>query len=128
VEAKKETARQKPRKRQPDGEPTGEAKGSRLDGMLQAAERKWGSLLPGWVFTRRTIWALLAGLALAIVFPGIISTILLIGGLLMVLGGAVVYTDQVMAAKWLPGRMSPMHVLLFGVTIVMLGVLIGTFA
>jgi hypothetical protein len=100
----------------------------RIDSMIVAAERRWGSLLPAWVFTRRMVAGLATALVVTIIFPGIISSLLLIAGLVMVLGGAVVYTDQVMAAKWLPGRMTPMHVLLGGVTILMIGVLVGVAA
>ncbi len=100
----------------------------RVDAVISAAERKWGSLLPPWVFTRRVVWACLAVVAATVVFPGIISSLLLFTGLILVLAGAVVYTDSVMAAKWLPGRMTPMHVLIAGVAVVMLGVLVGVVA
>lgn len=100
----------------------------RLDAILEKAENRWGSLLPSWVFTRATVVALLAVVIGAAVVPGIVSWILVLGGLLTVLLGAVVYTDTMLATRWLPGRMTPMHVLLFGVTFVMLGVLLGVVA
>jgi uncharacterized membrane protein SirB2 len=60
--------------------------------------------------------------------PGLVSTFLLVSGVLMIMFGAVVYTDSMLASKWLPGRMSPMHVLLFGVVILMLGIFLGVLA
>jgi hypothetical protein len=45
-----------------------------------------------------------------------------------VIVGAIVYTDSVLASKWLPGRMTPIHVLIFGVAILMFGVLLGVIA
>jgi hypothetical protein len=98
---------------------------ARVDAVITAAERRWGALLPSWVFTRRMVAIILAAILVTVVFPGIISSVLLFAGLLLVLGGAVVYTDSVMAARWLPGRMTPMHVLIGGVAVVMLGVLVG---
>ena len=101
---------------------------ARVDAVITAAEHRWGSLMPEWMFTRRMVAILLTALVITVVFPGIISTVMLFAGLLLVLGGAVVYTDSVMAAKWLPGRMSPMHVLIGGVAVVMVGVLVGVIA
>lgn len=101
---------------------------ARVDGVLTAAERRWGSLFPSWMFTRAMVLGLIVVLAASFVVPGLVSVILLVAGLLMVLFGAVVYTDPMLASRWLPGRMTPMHVLLFGVTTLMLGVLIGVIA
>jgi len=84
--------------------------------------------MPSWVFSRVMVLALLILLVATIVFPGLVSLVLLVTGLLMVLFGAVVYTDNMLASRVLPGRMTPMHVLLFGVTILMLGVLVGVIA
>lgn len=100
----------------------------RLDAVLTAAEERWGGLLPSWVFTRGTLTVLLILVAAAFVVPNIVSLVLLIAGLLTVMFGAVVYTDTMLATRWLPGRMTPMHVLLFGVLVVLLGVLLGVIA
>lgn len=100
----------------------------RLDAVLTAAEEKWGGLLPSWVFTRGTLTVLLIMVAAAFFVPNIVSLVLLIAGLLTVMFGAVVYTDTMLATRWLPGRMTPMHVLLFGVLVVLLGVLLGVIA
>ncbi len=100
----------------------------RLDAVLTAAEERWGGLLPSWVFTRGTLTVLLIMVAAAFFVPNIVSLVLLIAGLLTVRFGAVVYTDTMLATRWLPGRMTPMHVLLFGVLVVLLGVLLGVIA
>jgi hypothetical protein len=105
-----------------------ESSPSKVDALIAKAEKRWGSLLPAWVFSRKTLFAI-AGVPIVTVFlPGLISTLLLITGLLSVLFGAVAYTDQVMAAKWLPGRMTPLHVLIGGVGLLMVGVLVGIIA
>ncbi len=105
------------------GEPGG--LGARVDKVLAHAEHRWGSLMPSWVFSRVMVLVLLILMVATVVVPGLVSLVLLIAGLLLVLFGAVVYTDTMLASRFLPGRMTPMHVLLFGVTVLMLGVLIG---
>ncbi len=99
-----------------------------VDKGLEAAEKRWGALLPDWVFTRIMVGVVIGTLLFTAFLPGLVSTFLLISGVLMVIFGAVVYTDTMVASKWLPGRMSPMHVLLFGVTILMLGIFLGVLA
>lgn len=120
----------KPRQPRPAQEVKSETGGfgARVDRVLAAAERRWGPLLPSWLFTRGTPLVLLILLVATIAVPGVVSMVLLVAGLLTVLFGAVVYTDNMLASKVLPGRMTPMHVLLFGVTILMLGVLVGVIA
>lgn len=124
---KERTQRRQPK---PAKEKTAEAGGfgARVDRVLAAAEHRWGSLLPAWTFTRVALLALLILLTATVVLPGVVSLVLLVTGLLTVLFGAVVYTDNMLASRVLPGRMTPMHVLLFGVTILMLGVLVGVIA
>lgn len=117
-------AKQRPKKEK--GAPG--AFGATLDKGLAAAEHRWGALLPSWAFTRVMVLALSILLIAAIVVPGVVSLVLLVAGLLLVLFGAVVYTDTMLASRVLPGRMTPMHVLLFGVTVLMLGVLVGVIA
>lgn len=99
-----------------------------IDGVLESAEERWGSLLPRWVFSRLTIVGLLAILILMAVFPTWISTILLVLGIVVIMFGAIVYTDPMLVAKWLPGRMAPAHVLLTGLAVLMLGVALGVIA
>jgi hypothetical protein len=67
-------------------------------------------------------------LILMIVLPGLVSAFMLIAGALIVVFGAVAYSDPMLASRWLPGRTTPPHVLLFGVVILMLGVLLGVIA
>ncbi len=99
-----------------------------VDKSLKAAEQRWGALLPDWVFTRIMVGVVIGTVLVTVFVPGLVSTFLMISGLLVVMFGAVVYTDSMLASKWLPGRMSPMHVLLFGVVTLMLGVFLGVIA
>lgn len=99
-----------------------------VDGTLASAERRWGSLLPRWVFTRVMFSIVVGTLVAAALFPGLVATILLLSGVLMVTFGAIVYSDNMLASRWLPGRTTPIHALLFGVAILMLGVLLAAIA
>jgi hypothetical protein len=101
---------------------------SRVDSALSAAEKRWGSLIPNWFFTRLMLFVVIGAFLLMLVFPGAVSTFLLAAGILMVIVGAIVYTDSMLASKWLPGRMTPAHVLIFGVAVLMFGVLLGVIA
>ena len=100
----------------------------RVDAALSAAEKKWGSLVPNWFFTRLMLFVVIGAFLLMLAFPGAVSTFLLAAGMLMVIVGAIVYTDSMLASKWLPGRMTPTHVLIFGVAVLMFGVLLGVIA
>ena len=99
-----------------------------VDRTIEAAERRWGALLPEWVFTRVMFGVCFGVLILFAVLPGIISMFLLATGAILIMGGAVIYTDPMLASRWLPGRMSPVHVLLFGVVVLLLGVVLGVIA
>jgi hypothetical protein len=99
-----------------------------VDGTLARANKRFGAYLPDWVFTRLMFGIAFGALVLAIVFPGLVSAFLLIAGALLVVFGAIVYSDQMLASRWLPGRTTPTHVLLFGVAILMFGVLLGVIA
>lgn len=100
----------------------------RIDRMLVKAQKRFGPYLPDWVFTRFMFGILISAIILMVVLPGFISVILLVGGLLLVLLGAVVYTDPMLASRLLPGRTAPQHALLFGVLTLMVGVLLGVIA
>src|SRR5690606_8977430 len=100
----------------------------RLDAVLTAAEERWGGLLPSWVFTRGTLTVLLIMVAAAFFVPNIVSLVLLIAGLLTVMIGSVVYTFTILATRWLPGCMTPMHVHVFSVLVVLLGVFLVVIA
>ena len=99
-----------------------------LDRALARAENRWGALLPSWFFTRATALGLIAILVVILVLPGFFSTALLVVGLCGVALGAVFYMDPILMAKWLPGRMAPAHVLIFAVTTIVLGVVLGVVA
>jgi len=99
-----------------------------LDKGLDWAEKSWGSLLPEWVFTRGTAGFFAAGLLVMLILPGIFSTILLVGGFLLLVLGAVVYTDSTLAARILPGRATAAHVLIVGVGILVFGFLLALLA
>ena len=99
-----------------------------VDGWLDKAQKAYGSLLPEWVFTRMTVWLLAGFLIVMIVFPGVFSTVLLIGGFAIVVFGAVVYTDSGLAVRVLPGRATPTHVLIVGVGILVFGFLLAVVA
>ncbi|MGH8944894.1 MAG: hypothetical protein ACRDVL_01950, partial [Acidimicrobiia bacterium] len=100
----------------------------RIDTLLAVAEKRWGSLIPTWFFTRLMLFVVVGAFLLMLIFPGAVSAFLLAAGMLMVIFGAVVYTDGMLASKWLPGRMTPTHVLIFGVAVLMFGVLLGVIA
>jgi hypothetical protein len=99
-----------------------------VDGTLSSAEKRFGAYLPEWVFTRIMFGVAFVALILMIVFPTLVSSFMLIAGALIVVFGAVVYSDPMLASRWLPGRTTPPHVLMFGVAILMLGVLLGVVA
>lgn len=99
-----------------------------VDGTLERANKRFGPYLPDWVFTRAMFAIAFGALILAIALPAMVSTFLLIAGVLMVMFGAIVYSDPMLASRWLPGRTTPQHVLLFGVAILMMGVLLGVIA
>jgi hypothetical protein len=99
-----------------------------VDGTLAKANKRLGPYLPDWMFTRAMFAIAFGALVLMILLPGLVSTFLLIAGAVMVLFGAIVYSDPMLASRWLPGRTTAQHVLLFGVAILMMGVLLGVFA
>jgi hypothetical protein len=96
-----------------------------VDSALEKAKASAGSDWPGWIFTRWTVFSAVALVLLVIVLPGVFSTMFLIGGLGAVVLGAVLYTDDAMARRWLPGRITALHVLIGGTGLAVLGVLIA---
>jgi hypothetical protein len=96
-----------------------------LDRALEAAERRWGNLLPSWLFTRGMTGLVVAVLVIMVAAPQVLFYLMLLSGVLLVMLGAVLYTDSVMAARLLPGRMTVMHVLISGVGLLLLGVLVA---
>lgn len=99
-----------------------------VDSLLLKAKKRFGAVLPDWVFSRGMFVIALALLVVLGVFPGVASTILLIVGGLGVLFGAVVYSDTVLASRWLPGRATPQQALLTGLAVFLVGILLGVIA
>lgn len=99
-----------------------------LDRAIDATERRWGPLLPEWVFNRIVFVSAFVLFAAALVFRGITSIVLLIAGVLALMVGGASYTDDVMASKLLPGRTTPTHVLVMGIALIALGILFGIIA
>jgi hypothetical protein len=99
-----------------------------VDGILAKAQKKFGPYLPNWMFSRAMSFIVIAGIVTMLLFPGPFSVLLLIAGALLVLFGAVVYSDTVLASKWLPGRATPQQALLLGLSVLLLGVLLGIVA
>lgn len=102
--------------------------GSAAGGALDRLRKRFGPYLPDWVFTPAVLGVAVVSLVVMVVFPGLMSRLLLIAGALVVVGGAVAYTDPIVASRWLPGRTQPPHVLLLGVVIFLSGVLVGILA
>lgn len=96
-----------------------------VDSALQKAKASAGSDWPGWIFTRWTVLAVVAFVVLMVALPGLFSTLFLLGGLAAVVLGAVLYTDDAMARRWLPGRLTALHVLIGGTGLAVLGVLVA---
>lgn len=105
-----------------------EDKPSRLSRVLAWAEKRWGSLLPSWLFTKGVAYSALAFLAATVFFPEVVSVVILVAGLAVVLIGAVAFSDSVLASRWLPGRARPEHALIAGVAILLVGVLLQVVA
>jgi hypothetical protein len=99
-----------------------------VDNTLARARKRFGAYLPDWVFSRAMVVLAFGALAILVFLPSLVSTLFIIAGALLVVFGAVVYSDPVLASRWLPGRTAPHHTLLFGVGILMLGVLVGLIA
>lgn len=99
-----------------------------LDRTIDATERRWGPLLPEWVFNRVVFVTALVLLGVALVFRGVTSIVLLVAGVLALMVGGASYTDDVMASKLLPGRMTPTHVLFVGIGLIAFGILFGLVA
>lgn len=99
-----------------------------FDRILAKAQKRFGPYLPDWMFSRAMFVLAFAGLVAMFLLPGLFSVLLLIAGALLVLFGAVVYSDTVLASKWLPGRATPIQGLLLGLCVLLLGVLLGMIA
>lgn len=96
-----------------------------VDRVLAKTERRFGPYLPGWLFSRAMFFIAITGLVAMVLLPGLFSVLLILAGALLVLFGAFVYSDPVLASKWLPGRATPIQALLLGLSVILFGVLLG---
>ncbi|MGH3650864.1 MAG: hypothetical protein ACRDU9_09170 [Acidimicrobiia bacterium] len=96
-----------------------------VDGILDRGHKSLGAYLPDWVFSRGMFLGVLVLFALMIAFPGAASNLTLVIGLAVIVLGGVVYTDGMLASRWLPGRVTPAHVMLLGLSLVLVAILVG---
>lgn len=115
-------------KRSPAGEGLAARGLGLLDDGINKAQKRFGPYLPAWIFSRAMFFILFGTVVLMLVFPGSSSVVLLISGGLMIAFGAITYSDGMLASRWLPGRMQPPHVLIIGISVLVLGVLFGIIA
>jgi hypothetical protein len=99
-----------------------------LDRVLERAEKTAGGRLPSWIFSRGGALVVLSALAVAIIFPALVSTLLLIVGLLLLVLGGVTMLDVVLAARLLKAKVTPTQTLVGGGILVLIGVLFGMLA
>lgn len=99
-----------------------------LDRLIDSSERRWGPLLPKWVFNRIVFVAATITVILAFVFRGFASIALVVTAVAVLMMGGAAYTDAMMASKLLPGRATPTHTLLLGVGLLIVGILFGLIA
>jgi hypothetical protein len=99
-----------------------------IDRGLERAEKLFGGRLPSWVFTRGGAFLVLAALVVAILLPSLVSTLLLISGLVLLVLGGVTMLDVVLAARLLKAKVTPTQTLIGGGILVLLGVLFGMLA
>lgn len=99
-----------------------------LDRIIDSSEKRWGPLLPKWVFNRIVFVAAAIAVILAFVFRGFSSIALVVTGVVVLMIGGAAYTDDVTASKLLPGRANPTHALLLGVGLLIVGILFGLIA
>ena len=100
----------------------------KVDDLLIRAKKRFGAYLPDFMFSRAMFFIALSVVTLVAVLPAVFSLIFLVVGALIVLFGAVVYTDTVLASRFLPGRSTPQQALILGVSVLLIGVLLGAIA
>ena len=100
----------------------------KIDDLLIRAKKRFGAYLPDFMFSRAMFVIALTVITLVAVLPAVFSLIFLVIGALIVMFGAVVYTDSVLASRFLPGRSTPQQALILGVSVLLIGVLLGAIA
>jgi hypothetical protein len=99
-----------------------------FDRGLEKAEKMFGGRLPSWMFTRGGSLVVLAALVVAILAPALVSTLLLVAGLILLVLGGVTMLDVVLSARLLKAKVTPVQVLIVGGALVVLGILFGMLA
>jgi len=99
-----------------------------LDRTLERAENAVGGRLPSWIFTRGGAFLIVAALAVAIILPALVSTLLMLAGVLVLVLGGVTMLDVVLAARLLKSKVTPTQTLIGGGALVLLGLLVGMLA
>ncbi len=99
-----------------------------FDRGLEKAEKMFGGKLPSWMFTRGGSLVVLAALVVAILAPALVSTLLLVAGLVLLVLGGVTMLDVVLSARLLKAKVTPVQVLIVGGVLVVLGILFGMLA
>jgi hypothetical protein len=94
-----------------------------FDRWLEGAEKAVGQHLPNWVFTRGG-----AAVVLSITFPEVVSTLLMIGGTILLVLGGVTMLDHVLSARLLKAKVTPTQCLIVGGLLVFVGVVFGMLA
>ncbi len=99
-----------------------------IDRWLAAAEKAVGQHLPSWVFSRGGAVVVLGALAIAILFPTLVSTVLMISGTILLVLGGVTMLDHVLAARMLKAKVTSIQCLIVGGILVFVGVVFGMLA
>jgi len=101
---------------------------SRIDLVLAWAKEHVGSSLPDWVFTRGGLICVLALIVFCVIFAEVVSTLLLIAGVIALLTGGVTMLDSVIARRILRHRVTPIQVVIGGGSVFVAGLLVGVVA
>jgi hypothetical protein len=99
-----------------------------VDRFLTGAQSRFGEQLPSWVFTRGGLVVVVALIAITVIFAELISTLLLIAGVIGLLVGGITMLDSVIARKLLRHRITPIKVVIAAGSIFVAGLLLGVLA
>lgn len=112
----------------PQPERSDSGRDTAVDRFLTRAQTRFGEQLPSWVFTRGGLVVVLALIALTVVFAELISTLLMIAGVIGLLVGGITMLDSVIARKLLRHRITPIKVVIAAGSIFVAGLLLGVLA
>jgi hypothetical protein len=99
-----------------------------IDRFLASAEARFGTMLPKWVFSRGGLAVVVALIVFVVIFAQLISTLLLIAGVITLLVGGITMLDSVIARKVLRHRITPIKVVIVGGSVFVAGLLLGVVA